>query len=170
MSLCACHTQKPRNDREVHGSRTGTDEYFIVRSRNGVITFLWFLFLPLHVSAVMHLSSLFVDFVRNTRHCCCYYARSYRCIRTERNIRRKRRDTRWMVANFRNLVPVRPRFRFFSMGDGEELRGCRGGRLKGDDGRTFRMHGRKVSAKLFDRNSTVCGGGGILGAIWRVER
>lgn len=68
--------------------------------------------------------------------------------------------------NFRNLVPVRPRFRFFSM-DGVESRGCRGGegRLKGDDGRTFRMHGRKVSAKLFDRNSTVCGGGGILGAI-----
>lgn len=37
----------------LHGSRTGTDEYFIVRSRNGVITFLWFLFLPLHV----HVSS-----------------------------------------------------------------------------------------------------------------
>lgn len=172
MSLCACHTQKPRNDREVHGSRTGTDEYFIVRSRNGVITFLWFLFLPLHVSAVIVHAPLFVICRFRTQYTSLLLLlRSILSLHShERNIRRKRRDTRWMVANFRNLVPVRPRFRFFSMGDGEELRGCRGGRLKGDDGRTFRMHGRKVSAKLFDRNSTVCGGGGILGAIWRVER
>lgn len=70
------YTQKPRSDREVHGSRTGTDEYFIVRSRNGVITFLWFLFLHVHVSAVIvHAppSSLFVDFVRNEdTHVCVY--------------------------------------------------------------------------------------------------
>lgn len=142
MSLCACHTQKPRNDREVHGSRTGTDEYFIVRSRNGVITFLWFLFLPLHVSAVIVHAPLFVICRFRTQYTSLLLLlRSILLHSHERNIRRKRRDTRWMVANFRNLVPVRPRFRFFSMGRSWGV--VEGGVWKGTMGEPFECTGAK---------------------------
>lgn len=129
----------------LHGSRTGTDEYFIVRSRNGVITFLWFLFLPLHV----HVSSY-------TQHAYIYIYVLPRFTTLDLIVALAIFEEKTSWSNFRNLVTATPRFRFFSM-EGKSCWGVvEGGRLKGDDdGRTFRMHGRKVLAKLFDRDSTV---------------